>query len=450
MTYDEALACIDGLLAGPRPPLPPAQKLDRMARLLIELGHPEQGFPVVLVAGTKGKGSTATMLAAMLAAAGRRLGLYTKPHISDYRERIRVDGELVTPEALAALVAQVAPAVERASGGPGGRPTYFEVSVALALQHFAASQVDMAVVEVGIGGRYDAANVLDPALSVITPISRDHTDLLGDTLDAIARQKAGIMRQGRPVVSAPQPPEAGAALAEESAVTGARLVRVEETATVTGSRPGRAGHLIHLRTNQTDYGRLVVGLRGRHQATNAATAVVAAEMLLAPARLPARAVSTRLRDAVLPGRFELVGGTPPVVLDIAHNAASMAALCDALDDYFPGRPVVLVFGMIATHDPVEPTALIAARARVVIVTEPAHVHPVPAEGLAAEVRKHLDAVEVIPNRAAAVARALAASSPADVICVTGSVYLVSDVRGGLLAARPPGVSRRRSGAAARR
>lgn len=450
MTYDEALAYIDGLLTGQRPTMPPGQKLDRMALLLTELGHPERGLPAVLVAGTKGKGSTSTMLAAVLAAAGRRVGLYTKPHISDYRERIQVDGEPVTPQALAALVAQVAPAVERASGGPGGRPTYFEVSVALALQHFATSQVDVAVVEVGIGGRYDAANLLDPVLSVITPISRDHTDLLGDTIDAIARQKAGIMRRGRPVVSASQPAEADAALADESAAAGALLVRVEETAAVTGSRPGRAGHVIHLRTTQTNYGRLVIGLRGRHQATNAATAVVAAEILLAPARIPVKALAAGLRDAVLPGRFELVGGTPPVVLDVAHNAASMTALCDALDDYFPGRPLVLVFGMIATHDAVEPTALIAGRARVAVVTEPAHVHPVPADVLAAEVRKHLDAVEVFPDRAAAVARARALASPADVVCVTGSVYLVGDVRGRLLAAQPAEVSRRRSGAAARR
>ncbi len=450
MTYDEALAYIDGLLAGQRPPLPPAQKLDRMALLLAELGYPERGFPAVLVAGTKGKGSTATMLGAMLAAAGRRVGLYTKPHVSDYRERIQVDGETLTRQALAELVTQVAPAVERASGGPGGRPTYFEVSAALALQCFAANRVDIAIIEVGIGGRYDAANVLDPVLSVITPISRDHTDLLGETLDAIARQKAGIMRRGRPVVTASQPAEADAALADESAATGACFVRAEETAAVTGSRPGRAGHVIHLRTNRTNYGHLVIGLRGRHQATNAATAVVAAETLLAPAPMPARAVAAGLRDAVLPGRFELVGGTPPLVLDVAHNTASMAALCDALDDYFPRRPLVLVFGMIATHDAVEPTALIAGRARVALITEPAHLRPVPADVLAGEVRKHLDAVEVIPDRATAVARALAVSSPADVICVTGSVYLVGDVRGGLLAARPAAVSRRRSGAAARR
>jgi len=439
MTYDEALAYIDGLLAGQRPAVPPGQRLDRMARLLAELGDPQRGLPVVLVAGTKGKGSTSTMLAAILRMAGRRVGLYTKPHVSDYRERIRVDGEPVSPETLAALVEQVAPAVERTAGGPWGRPTYFEVSVALALQCFAASRVDVAVVEVGIGGRLDAANVLDPVLSVITPISRDHTDLLGDTLDAIARQKAGIIRRGRPVVSAPQPPEADAALVEESAATGAPLVRVAEAATLTGSRPGKRGHIVGLRTNGADFGQLVIGLRGRHQATNAATAVVAAEILLAPARLPVRAVAGGLREAVLPGRFELLDGTPPLVLDVAHNTASMEALRAALDDYFPGRSVVLVFGMIGTHDVVEPAAVIAGRARMAIITEPAHYRSVPAEVLAAEVRQHLEAVEVIPDRLAAVARALAVAGPDDVVCITGSVYLVGDVRGGLLAARPPAI-----------
>ncbi len=450
MTYDEALAYIDSLLVGQRPPVPPGRRLDRMARLLAELGDPQRGFPVVLVAGTKGKGSTSTMLAAMLRMTGRRVGLHTKPHISDYRERIRIDGEPVSPETLAALVEQVAPAVERAAGGPWGRPTYFEVAVALALQSFATSRVDVAVVEVGIGGRYDAANALDPVLSMITPISRDHTDVLGDTLDAIARQKAGIIRPGRPVVSAPQIPEVDAALVDESATAGARLVRVAESATLTGARPGKQGHIVRLRTSRTDYGQLVIGLRGRHQATNAATAVVAAEILLAPARLPVRAVAGGLREAVLPGRFELLDGSPPVVLDVAHNTASMEALCAALDDYFPGRPVVLVFGMIATHDIVEPAALIAGRARMAVITEPAHYRSVPAEVLAAEVRRHLAAVEVIPDRAAAVARALAAAGPDDVVCVTGSVYLVGDIRGSLLAARPPAIWRRRSGATRRR
>ncbi|MGQ0572529.1 MAG: bifunctional folylpolyglutamate synthase/dihydrofolate synthase [Armatimonadota bacterium] len=451
MTYDEALAYIDGLLSGHRPVLAPAQRLDRMVRLLDALDLRPLGFRVVLVAGTKGKGSTATMLAAILGAAGRRVGLYTKPHVADYRERIRVDGHPIAPETLAALVAKSAPAIERTAAGPGGRPTYFEVSVVLALQCFVASRVEMGIIEVGIGGRFDAANALDPALAVITPISLDHTELLGDTLGAIAHQKAGIMRRGRPVVSAPQLPEVDAVLTHESSAIGAHLIRVSETASWTRGSSRGDGHVFHLRTAQQDYGRLGIGMRGWHQATNAATAVVAAEILAAemssgPVSLPAPAVARGLRVAVLPGRFELLDGDPPIVLDVAHNAASMAALRAALDDYFPGRPVVLVFGMIATHDPVEAAGLIAGRARLAVITEPAHLRALPAETLAAVVRRHLDAVEVVPDRPAALSHALTAAGPMDIVCVTGSVYLVSDVRERLLVEHPPAGLRRRSGA----
>jgi dihydrofolate synthase/folylpolyglutamate synthase len=230
-------------------------------------------------------------------------------------------------------------------------------------------------------------------------------------------------------------------------------VRVAEAASIWASGPHDGGHTVHLRTRTADYGHLVIAMRGRHQVLNAATAVIAGEILVAPSSLPARAVAAGLRRAVLPGRFEVLDGTPPVVLDVAHNTASMVALRDALDDYFPGRPVVLVFGMIATHDPVEPASVISGRARMIVVTEPAHYRPIPASALAAEFHMSPAAVEVVPDRGAAVARALAAAEPTDVVCVAGSVYLVGDVRDNLLAARPPAAartSRRRSGAATRR
>jgi dihydrofolate synthase/folylpolyglutamate synthase len=434
MTYHDALAYLAGLLEGRRPSVGPDDRLARMARLLAALDLARPPYPVILVAGTKGKGSTSAMLAAILAAAGRRLGLYTKPHVSEFRERIRVGGDLIGEEALAALVARIAPVAEAVADGPLGRPTYFEVSLALALECFLAAAVDVAVVEVGIGGRHDAANTLAPALSVITPISRDHTDVLGDTLAAIAGHKAGVMRPGRPVVIAPQPPEADDALAGEAAARGARLVRVAAAAEWADGGRSNGGHRFRLRTRR-DYGWLDSRLRGPHQVINGATAVVAAEAFVAPAALPRAAAAEGLRAAVLPGRFEVVEGEPPLVLDVAHNAAAMEALRAALDAYFPGRPAVVVFGMLGTHDAAAAAPPVAGLARLVVVTEPPHLRAIPARDLAAVVRGHRPAVAEVPDPLAALAYAEAAARPGEVVCVTGSVYLVGAVREHALAAR---------------
>ncbi|MDR7549488.1 MAG: Mur ligase family protein [Armatimonadota bacterium] len=435
MRYEDALKYLDGLLEGARPALPLERRLDRMARLLEAMGLRRPPYPVVLVAGTKGKGSTATMLAAILSAAGRRVGLHTKPHVSDYRERIRLDGDPVEPETLARLVAEIAPTVEQASAGGSGRPTYFEVSLALALRCFVEAHVDVAVVEVGVGGRYDATNVLDPVLSVITPISRDHTETLGETLGAIARHKAGILRPHRPVVTAPQVPDVEAVLEEESTAVGARRIRAGEAAAWIRVAPDAAGEVFSLQTHRADYGRLVAGLRGRHQIVNAATAVLAAEEVAAPRAVPVAAVHAGLRSAFLPGRFEVLPGAPPLVLDVAHNAASMDAVRAALDDYFPGRPVVLVFGMIGTHEPDEASGIIASRSRLAVITEPAHIRPVAAGDLADLMRRRMAGVEIARDPLAAVDRALAVAGPDEVVCVTGSVYLVGAVRGRLIAQR---------------
>ncbi len=214
MTEADAERYLESLMTADRPRLPYHEvKLRRMRHLLELLGDPHTQLRSVLIAGTKGKGSTAVMVAEVLQAAGLRVGLTVKPHLVDYRERIQVDGHPISPSDLASLVERVRPAVEANRSLPWGPPTYVETTVAMAFLHFVRASVDVAVVEVGIGGRLDATNVLTPLVSVITPISFDHTDLLGDTLDAIAREKAGIIRPGGRVACAPQPPEARAVIA---------------------------------------------------------------------------------------------------------------------------------------------------------------------------------------------------------------------------------------------
>lgn len=438
----DAVRFIMGLLEREeRPRLAPDARLSRIRRLLDRLGRPEEALPSVLVAGTKGKGSTAAMLDAIEHAAGRRTGLYTKPHLLDYRERIRIDGSMVTEEQLAAVVTEARPHIEAGAGDPEGVPTYFEVSVALALLAFRSGGVELAILEVGVGGRLDPTNAADPALSVITPISYDHVEVLGRTLAAIAREKGGIIRPRRPVVVAPQPPEAQTALAAVAAERMASWLPVAERARWQIETMSPHGQSVRL-SAAVDYGPVQIRLVGRHQATNAATAVVAAETL-APAGFPVPVEAVRSGLAALrwPGRVEVVSERPTVIVDVAHNVASMQALRDALVEVWPGRRVVLVFAMVATHDHEGPAAVIAPLAEVVIVTEPDHVHPLPAGRLAETVRPYVPQVEIVTDRGAAVARALALAQPEDVVCITGSFYLAGEARARLLGAQEEAAGR---------
>lgn len=431
MTYEEALAYIDSLLTRERPRANTvdASKLRRVEELLRRLGDPHHQVPTVLVAGTKGKGSTAAMMTAMMEAAGRRVGLYTKPHLVDYRERIRINTTLIAPEALAQAVEVLRPHVDAMEAYPTGIPTYFEVSVALAFWYFAQHQVDLAVVEVGLGGRLDATNVAEPLLSVITPVSYDHMDVLGTTLDAIAREKAGIIRADGTLVSAPQSPEPLAAVIDVCARREARLWLVNEVMRWQAVTSSLHEQTFVLSGPWRSYGRLTLPLVGAHQLVNAATAITATELLAVHGFPMTRdAIATGLAAVQWPARVEVIRERPYVVLDVAHNPASIAALRQTVEAMFSGRRIILVFGMVATHDHRATTSLIAPLADTVIVTTPQHVRPLPTAVLAEEVARYARQVEVIEDRTAAVDRALALAEQEDVVVVTGSFFLVGEVR----------------------
>lgn len=435
MTYDEALGFIFGLLDRDGAPVVgyDDRRLLRMEQLLSALEDPHRRLRTVLVAGTKGKGSTAIMLASILQAAGRTVGLYTKPHLLDYRERIRINGTLIPPDALIEHVARVRPHVDAMRGQPLGVPTYFEVSVALGLDYFAHHAVDVAIMEVGLGGRLDATNVAEPILSVITPVSFDHMEVLGRTLDAIAREKAGIIHPYGRVVSAPQAPEALAEIINVCNAQHASLAVADEIMQWGLVAATLYSQTFRLRSPSQDYGDLILPLVGAHQLANAATAVAAAEALSRRGfpYFPG-AVADGLASLRWPARVEVISEQPAIVLDVAHNPASIGALRRALEALFPGRRFILVMGMVATHDHRASTSLIAPLAQTVITTTPQHVRPLPAVALAAEARRYAAEVEVIPDRFAAVDRALALAGPDDVIVITGSFFLVGDVREHLL------------------
>lgn len=383
----------------------------RRTRILLDLaGAPDRKMAVVLVAGTKGKGSTAAMLASMLAGSGVRAGLSTKPHLQDFRERVRVDGVLISTQALERRVEELHSRVRALARSvpEAGAPTTFELTTVLALMHYAAERCEVAVVEVGLGGRYDATNATDPHVSVITAISHDHTLELGTRVATIAREKAGILRPGRVAVIAPQRADARRALLAACAEVGAQARLVRPLAA-----RGPAG--------------IVLALRGEHQRANAAAALAAADALAEHGITYRRdTAGEALRALRWPGRFEVIDGAPPIVLDGAHNDGSAEALAMTLRREFPRRRARFVLGLMADKDAravVRPLLPLARSIEATRAPGPRGLDPRALAHLArgVPVRTHED-----PADALAAARRDAGDR--EVVCVTGSLALVGRVR----------------------
>ncbi|MGI9148288.1 MAG: bifunctional folylpolyglutamate synthase/dihydrofolate synthase [Chloroflexota bacterium] len=401
---------------------PEAQwRLGRTRALLDIAGAPDARLRIALVAGSKGKGSTCAMLASILGAAGTRCGLYTKPHLQSYRERIRIDGQAIPPRAFEAAVGRMQPHVAtlRQDFPDAGEPTTFEVTTAVALDEFARRGCEVAVVEVGLGGRLDATNAVEPTASVITPISYDHTAILGRTLGAIAREKAGILRRGRPAIVASQRPAAMRALARACGEVGAACQVVGPF------EPARELALI-----------------GAHQQQNAALAVAAAHVI---ARVDDEAIERGLSRVHWPGRFEVLGGIPPVILDGAHNGASAEALAATLVAFAAGRPVLLVVGINRDKDARAVLRPLLPIAHAVWTTQARHnPRALPATDLGRLVARSprarrprsKDTQLRETNVRAEMGSALEAASAAairdgGVVCVTGSLLLVGQARASL-------------------
>lgn len=402
--------------------------LRRMARLLPALGHPEAAprVGIVHVAGTKGKGSTCAMLDACLRAGGLRSGLFTSPHLHSYRERMQVDGVPIAAPDLVGLIGTLRAAVEaiEAAAPELGTFTTFELTLALALLHFRAQQVDVAVLEAGLGGRLDATNAIRPSVAVVTSISLDHTRILGDTLSAIAAEKAAIFKPGVPAVASPQPPEAEAVMIEMAERVGAPLWlggrdwRVEgEADDFAVEGPGWRHE--HLR----------LGLAGRHQLDNAGTAVTAlAAMRGGGLPLDADAIRRGLTGVRWPGRFETIAGQPTVILDGAHNVDSAERLAETVAARLPGRRVSLVFAASDDKDVPGMLRALARLAPTVIATQTHHGRAMAPR----QVGQHAAAaglpVAAVQDTAAALKLARATAGPDDVILVTGSLFLVAEAR----------------------
>jgi len=398
-------------------------QLSTVRRLLAELGDPQAGLQIVHIAGTKGKGSTAAMLDAILRAAGRRVGLFTQPHLVDMRERTRVFGRMLTRAEFAEAIARARPVVDGLNAEPGGEAvTFYEAHLAAALVAFAAVGVEIALMETGLGGRLDATNALTPVATAITRIDYDHTDILGERLEDIAREKAGILKPAVPCVFAPQPPEAAEVLLSQAAAVGApvrELPRVRDQGD--GSFDIRAAGV---------YRGLRLPLAGRHQRENAAVAVALAEMLADLGHeIPETAVRTGLAAVTWPGRFQLLPGRPTAVLDVAHNRVSAEVLREGLRDLLaagPGRKALLVVGIAKDKDVpgfVEALAPVAAQMICTRAGSPRAAEPAAIEAAALACGLPTVCVPTVPE---AVRHAVQVAGDRDVVCVTGSFHVVGE------------------------
>lgn len=419
--------------------------LDRIRALLQALGRPDARYPSVLIAGTKGKGSTAAMIERALRAAGHRTGLYTQPHLHSIRERIRLDGLEIEEGDFADGMEAVRAAAEHRPASPETGCTAYEILTALALERFATHRAEVVALEVGLGGRLDATNAVDAAVSVLTSISLDHTQILGDTVEAIAREKADIIKSGRPCVSAPQTPAALQVIKEFAQRRGSDLRVVGED----GARweQGASGGWDVI-TSRGRLAHLHLALRGGFQRINAAVAATALEALETQGvDVPLEAVRIGLEQVIWPGRLEYVRGDPPVVLDGAHNLESARRLREALREEHPGFRPLYVLGIAADKDVGGIVGMLCAFTRdeamapepvYVVATAAHHPRALAPEGIARAAQEAEVTATVAPSVAEALRTARRRAVPGDVVVVTGSLHVVGEAREALGLAEPSG------------
>lgn len=450
MTYDEALAYwFARINYEVRAARPADLKLERMRALLRQVGDPHRRYRIVHITGTKGKGSTAAMLASILQAAGYRVGLFTSPHLCDVRERIVVNGQPISREELAALMADLAPAVRRLGNGHTklSEPTFFEIGTALGFLHFCRRRCDLAVVEVGLGGRFDSTNVCSPVLSIITSIGYDHMAQLGSTLEAIAFQKAGIIKRRIPVVcgvtqNGPrQVIETVARQMEAPIYQLGEAIRPFATLGIYDSRTHRCTpSFLKFDRSRDHWPELPLGLLGEHQVTNATLAVAAVEELRQTGMpIPDKAVAEGLAHVRWPGRFEIVEHAPVIILDVAHNVPSIEALIQAIRQCIPGlrgRKHV-IFAASSDKQYTEMLRLLAGHFDWLHLCRYQNPRSVPPEKLV-EVASTFGAQKrcfAYPTSLAALQAVRQSALPEDLICITGSLFLVGELRPQLVSSK---------------
>lgn len=426
-------------------------RLNKMRELLSRMGDPQSDYPAIHVAGTKGKGSVSTMVGSILTTSGFRTGVYTSPHLEKINQRMAIDGAPITDAQLLDVLLKMGPTIEamdqEAAQTGGNQLTFFEITTAAAMLFFAQQSVDFAVLEVGLGGRLDSTNVCEPAVCVITNISLDHTRQLGNTIDKIAREKAGIIKPRVPVVSGATKPDAMAAISEVAAEKSATLYQlgqdfsIEPSAKPNNSKPATLDVTSLAGDQIPDIKGIELSLPGAHQRTNAALAIAAVNLLDDPHdRIGPESIRKGLAKATLPGRCEIVSTAPLMILDIAHNPASASALAQTLTTeikrWRSASRRTIIFATSGDKDAASMLASLAGCCdRIVLTKYQSNPRGFKLDQLIELTRTPQAAnslsnitLDSYPNPAAALAAVLEDSTSDDAICVTGSAFLVAELR----------------------
>jgi dihydrofolate synthase/folylpolyglutamate synthase len=424
MQFDEAMAALESLEAHGI-----ELGLARVRRLLGAMGNPEQRFPSIHIAGTNGKGSTAIYVASVLQQAGFRTGLYTSPHLSRFTERISISGNEISPEKVAALTEQIFAVI--GSLGPGFRATFFEVTTAMAFAYFAEQQVDFAIIETGLGGRLDATNVVRPRVSVITNVALEHTDYLGESLEQIAREKGGIVKNSVDVVTGERDPAMLKIFQEICEGQKARLIRLDHEITLSSVALNRAdgSRRFDCATQRRRWVNMSVSMLGEHQVRNAAVALGVLEVLMGQGIVIAEdAVRQGLSAARWPGRMEVVSRDPLIILDGAHNPHAAAALKTAVEKDLSYRRLVLVIGILKDKDILSVVTPLLPLADRLILTRPSYFRSADPGFIAGQINKpglQVDVTDTIPK---AIDEGLSLCKTDDLLLITGSLYTVGEAR----------------------
>jgi len=410
--------------------------LNRITLLLNLLGNPHEKLKVIHVAGSKGKGSTAAVIASVLSHAGYKTGLYTSPHLITPRERCRIDGKLISESEITSYINKLKPAIETVSKSEFGHVSFFEIYTALAFIYFAEQETDFAVIEVGLGGRLDATNVVSPVVSVITPIGLEHTTILGKTYREIASEKAEIIKQGCPIALAPQHPEARAVIDKVANERNAPIVDVDDFTidnqdesvlhTVRDSDFVPIGQQFDVETRSEHYQQLMTPLLGHHQFVNAMTALAGIECLKQKGfNISKDSVYRGFENVQWYGRIQRIMSSPLVLLDGAHSPISMEALCRTIRDYFHYDQVIFVVSIMKDKDLTAIGEIVSQNADFVITTQVTDNPRVfPAKTILDTWSGICNKTSLCPTPEDAITKAISSASTNDLICISGSLYLV--------------------------
>ena len=450
MNYEAALAYIEAFIDYERSPDFSRQarlyNLNRISLLLKRLGNPHDRLRVIHIAGSKGKGSTAALVASVLTHAGYKTGLFTSPHLITPRERCQIDNELISEDEVALYIDKIKPAIEAVSASEFGRVSFFEIYTALAFTYFADKATDFAVIEVGLGGRLDATNVVTPVTTVITPIGLEHTAILGETYAEIAAEKAEIIKEGCPLALAPQHPDARAVFEKVANERKVSIVtakihdathkpisgdieqehRISTSQLVENADGIPIAQQFDVETDSESYPQLTIPLLGHHQFVNATTAIAAIECLKQKGyTLPKNSIYTGFKNVQWHGRIQRIMSSPLVVLDGAHSAVSMAALCLTLQESFRYTRAIFIVSLMKDKNLKAIGDIVSKTADTVIATQVSeNPRVMAAEAIQEAWSGTCEKITICSSPEKAIARALASASLTDLICITGSLYLV--------------------------